>query len=468
MDTLTLARMQFALSIGFHFIFPPISIGLGWFLTQVEWLGWRRNDPRYVAIGKYFGKMFALTFALGVATGIVMEFQFGMNWSRYSEFVGDIFGAPLAAEGVFAFFLESSFLGLYLFGRGKVSKGVHWFSSFMVALGATISAFWILVANSWQQTPAGYELVAKMPGGEIIRRSAAEGVESLPAGAQLIKAELVDFWAAIFNPSMMLRFCHQINACVIVGAFFVAGISAYLILRKPNCEIAKKSMKLAIICGLISTIIAAAVTGDLHAKNIAHWQPTKLAAMEGIMETQKGAPVVIIGIPSEEGVTSILEIPGLLSFLAYSDFDAEVRGLNEVPKEDRPPIVITFTAFHIMVGLGSFFIILMCWSAFLLMRGSLWNSRYTLKLLIICIPLPVLANQVGWITTEVGRQPWVVYGLLRTADAHSTTVVAGEVLFSLILFASIYALLGVLYLFLLIRKIKAGPDENIMTLEGVA
>ncbi len=435
MDANVLARIQFAMTIGFHFLFPPLTIGLAWILVIIEALGWKKKNEIYVVIGKFFGKILALIFAIGVATGVVMEFQFGTNWAEYSKFVGDIFGAPLAAEGIFAFFLESTFLGLYIFGRERVSKGVHWFSIFMVAVGSTISAFWILVANSWQQTPAGYIL-------------------------QNGRAELVDFWAAVFNPSTMVRFHHTFDAALISGAFLMAGIAAYLILKKKETETAKKAIKVAVIFGLIVSLLEVFPFGDLHSKQVAKTQPEKFAAQQGLFETQKNAPLSLFGIPSANPpeIKMHIAIPGLLSFLTYNDFNAEVKGLNDFPQSEWPPLFLTFTSYHGMVALGMMFILIMGISAFYLYRKTLYDKKFLLKILIWSIPLPLLACQLGWIAAEVGRQPWIVYKLMKTADAASANVSAGEILFSIILFGIIYILLGSIFLFILIRKIKAGPD----------
>lgn len=435
MDANLLARIQFAMTIGFHFLFPPLTIGLAWILVLVEALGWKKKDETYAAIGKFFGKILALIFAIGVATGIVMEFQFGTNWAEYSKFVGDIFGAPLAAEGIFAFFLESTFLGLYIFGRERVSKGVHWFSILMVAVGSTISAFWILVANSWQQTPAGY----------VLRNG---------------RAELVDFWAAVFNPSTMARFHHTFDAALISGAFLVAGIAAYLIIKKKETEIAKKALKVAVIFGFIVSLLEVFPFGDLHSKQVAATQPEKFAAQQGLFDTQKGAPMSIFGIPSTNppGISMHVAIPGLLSFLTYNDFNAEVKGLNDFPQSEWPPLFLTFTSYHIMIALGVLFILIMGVAAFYLYKKTLYEKKFLLKLLLWAIPLPLIACQFGWIAAEVGRQPWIVYKLMKTADAASTNVNAGEILFSIILFGIIYILLGSIFLFMLIRKVKAGPE----------
>ena len=435
MDAVLLARIQFAVTIGFHFIFPPISIGLAWLLVIFEWRGWRRNDEAYVRLGKFFAKLLALTFAVGVATGIVMEFQFGTNWAQYSKYVGDIFGAPLAAEGVFAFFLESGFLGLYLFGRGRVSKGVHWFAILMVAVGATLSAFWILVANSWQQTPAGF----------VVRNG---------------RAELASFWAAVFNPSTLPRFFHTVDAALIAGAFVVAGVAAWLLLRGREADLAKKALALALVFGLAASLAELFPFGDLHARQVARTQPEKFAALEGLYASQTRAPLVVFAIPFTRPprLRAALEIPGLLSWMAFGDANAPVRGINEFPPENRPPLWLTFVSFHNMVLLGMFFIAATGWGVLQMLRGRLWDQRWYLRLLVWSIPLPIVAIQLGWIATEVGRQPWIVYGLLRTSDAASRTVPAGDILASLILFSALYLALGALWLFLMFREVHHGPE----------
>ena len=433
MDALLLARLQFALTIGFHFLFPPISIGLAWLLTIMEGIGWLKGNDLYVRMGKFFGKLLALTFAVGVATGIVMEFQFGTNWATYSKFVGDIFGAPLAAEAIFAFFLESGFLGLYLFGRKKVSKGVHWFSSLMVAVGATISAFWIIVANSWQQTPAGY----------ILRNG---------------RAEMTSFYDAVFNPSTIIRYLHTVDAALIAGAFFVAGISAYLILKGRETEIAKRAMKIAVIFGLITSLLELMPFGDEHARQVARTQPEKFAALEGLYTTQSGAPLLLFAIPSIEPpeLKAKVEIPGLLSWMTFGDVNARIKGIDEFPPQNIPPLWITFVSFHIMVALGLYFIAVTLYAYIQLRRKKIFETRWLLKLFVWSIPLPLAACQLGWIVAEVGRQPWIVYGLLRTSEAYSMSVTAGEILFSIILFGLIYLLLGILYIYLVIREVKHG------------
>lgn len=435
LDPVLLSRIQFAMTVGFHFIFPPLSIGLAYFLVLVEWWAWRRNDPVYERMGRFFAKFLALTFAMGVATGITMEFQFGTNWAQYARFVGDIFGAPLAAEAVLSFFLESTFLGLYLFGRGRVSKGAHWFSILMVAVGATLSAFWILVANSWQQTPAGYVF-----------------------NSETGRAELTSFAAAVFNRSMPIRFLHTMDAAVICGAFLVAGISAYLLLKDKTNEVARRALRIAVVAGFIASVLELFPFGHEHARQIAHQQPAKLAAFEGLFETGPNAPLTLIGIPTETGLIGAVRAPSLLSLLVGMRPDYVVKGLNDFPPDERPPVFLPFMGFHAMVGLGSLFIALTAYGLFQLWRGRLWEDKLYLWGLIMAIPLPVIACQAGWIVAEVGRQPWIVYGLLKTADAVSPRLTGGEVLFSIILFGAVYALLFALYLYLCVTTARRGPE----------
>ncbi len=438
LDPVLLARLQFAMTIGFHFIFPPLSIGLAWLLVIIEGLGWKRGDEVYIRMGRFFGRLLALTFVVGVATGIVMEFQFGTNWAEYSKFVGDIFGAPLAAEGVFAFFLESAFLGVYVFGREHLSRGIHWFSILMVAVGATISAFWILVANSWQQTPAGY----------VIQNG---------------RAELTSFVEAVFNPSMLIRFFHTVDAALITGAFAVAGVAAYRLLKNGESQVARKALRLALVFGLIASLLELFPFGHIHAVQVAQTQPEKLAAFEGLIDGQTQAPMVLFGIPSDDPpeLNAAIGVPGVLSWLAHGNTEAYVQGLSDFPPDETPPFFLTFVSFHSMVGLGMYFIGAMLLGVFLLYRRRLWGQRWYLRLLVWSIPLPIVACQLGWIAAEVGRQPWVVYRVLKTVEAASITVTAGEILFSIILFGLVYLFLGVLYVFLFVREVRRGPEVGI-------
>jgi len=456
MDAVLLARLQFALTIGFHFVFPPLTIGLAWLLVVTEWRGWRRADPVWVSASRFFGKVLALTFAVGVATGIVMEFQFGTNWASYSRFVGDIFGAPLAAEGVFAFFLESGFLGLYVFGRGRVSKGLHWVSILMVALGSTLSAFWIIVANSWQQTPAGFVF------------NEATG-----------RAELVSFAKAVFNPSTMHRYHHTVAASIVAGAFLMAGFSAWLLLKGRAVEVAKRTLSVSLWFGLVAAVLTAFPFGHHHAKQVAATQPAKFAALEGLYTSSDGgAPLVLFSPPHTRPPTlkATVEIPNLLSWMAFGDTNAPIKGLPEIEADcaaqcaaghrqfcggctpKGAELWLSFVSFHNMVLLGGWFIALTAFALFLQWRKRLHASRPVLWAIALSTPLPVAACELGWMAAEVGRQPWIVTGLLKTRDAASVTVGAGEILASIVMFGLIYAALGALWLFLLKKKLDAGPD----------
>lgn len=438
MDVQMLSRVQFAITAGFHFLFPPITIGLAWILVIFEFLGWRR-DKAWYDVGKLFAKLLALTFAVGVATGIVMEFQFGTNWSRYSKFVGDIFGAPLAAEAVLAFFLESAFLGLYLFGRDRISKGWHFFSILMVAAGSTLSAFWIIVANSWMQTPAGYMLNEKTG-----------------------RAELTDFWAAVFNPSTMPRYTHTVAACLVVGAFFAAGCAALMLLKRPGHVIATRALRVILPVGLIASVLVAFPFGHIHAQQVARTQPEKFAAIEGLYSTTDGAPLVLFALPTDTPPTlkASLEIPKLLSWMAFGNPDARIRGIDEFPREDVPPLWLTFVSFHNMVVLGMLFMLSMAVGCWLQLRGRAAHTRWFLWCLVAMVPLPLAACQFGWVAAEVGRQPWIVYGVMRTADAFSANLSAGQVIFSTVLLSSIYLLLLGLYLYLLHHKLNQAASHG--------
>jgi cytochrome bd ubiquinol oxidase subunit I len=430
MDAVSLARWQFALTIGFHFIFVPISIGLAWMLVVMESLGWWKRDEAFRSLAKLFGKLLGINFAVGVATGIVMEFQFGTNWAEYSKFVGDIFGAPLAIEALFAFFLESVFLGLYLFGRERVSRFWHWFSILMVAIGSTLSAFWIIVANSWQQTPAGY----------VLKHG---------------RAELASFSEAIFNPSTWPRFFHTMDAALTTGAFFVAGVAAFLLVRNLQPEKAQKALRLALPLGLVICLLNVVPFGHEHARQVARTQPTKFAAIEGLYTSRTAAPLVVFGIPFEKipVLKAKVEIPALLSWMAFGDVQAKVHGIEEFPADEIPPLWLSFVSFHNMVMLGMLFVAVNAWGTFKLKRNRLWKSRWFLKLLPWMTVLAVAACEFGWTAAEVGRQPWVVYGLLRTSDAVSVTVGPNMILLSMALLCTIYVALFCLWIYLSRRTI---------------
>lgn len=439
MDLLTLSRLQFAFTIGFHYIFPTLSIGLGLLLVFMEATYLRTRNRLYHQLTRFWVKIFGLIFALGVATGIVMEFQFGTNWSVYSRFVGDVFGSALAAEGIFAFFLESGFLAILLFGWNKVSEKMHFFSTVMVCLGAHFSAIWIIVANSWQQTPAGHHIVAHELG---------------------TRAEIVDFWAMVFNPSSVDRIWHVYMGCWQAGAFFVLSVAAWYLLKNKYKDFARASIKVAIVLAAIASILQL-VSGHQSAVGVAENQPAKMAAFEGHYPESAPAGMYLFGWVNEEDEKVLFgpEVPGLLSFLIYGDPDEPVTGLRAFPPEDRPPVNVVFQSYHAMVAIGMLLILLSWVSLFYWWRGSLFEKRWLLWALVPSVLLPQAANQLGWISAEVGRQPYIVYDLLRTEDALSTSVTAGDVLTSIILFSIIYLLLFVLFLYLLNEKIQHGPAE---------
>ncbi len=434
MDPVLLARIQFAVTIGFHYIFPPITLGLTFLIVIFLGFYLKTSQELYNKIARFWINILAVVFAIGVATGIVMEFQFGTNWEKYSRFVGDIFGAPLAAEGIFAFFLESTFLAVLLFGRNKVSKKMYFFSALMVFIGSTLSAFWIIVANSWQQTPAGYHIVNG-------------------------RAELTDFFAAVFNPSTLHRFFHAIVGGWVAGGFFVAGLSGYFLLKNKYIQFAKKSIVIALVFTLIVSILQIEL-GHLHSVQVTKTQPEKMATFESMFETQKNAPMVIMGIPNEEKqkIDYEISIPGLLSFMVAFDTNYEIKGRNDFKKELLPPLMIPFFSYRVMVGLGFYFVLISLIGIVLYRKDIIVETKLYLRVLLFGIPLPIIANEMGWIAAEVGRQPWIVYHELKTADAISTVVSAGEILFSLILFSSLYIVLFSLFIFLIQKKMKKGPE----------
>jgi cytochrome d ubiquinol oxidase subunit I len=451
-----LSRLQFAFTIAFHYIFPPLTIGLGLVLVMMEGMWLRTRDPRYHNMARFWTKIFGLIFGLGVATGIVMEFEFGTNWATYSRFVGDIFGSALAAEGIFAFFLESGFLAILLFGWDKVGPKMHFFATCMVALGAHFSAVWIIVANSWQQTPAGSHLEINgqpVPLGHPFER------------ADLGHARMVidDFWGVVFNPSSMDRLSHTLIGAWLAGAFLVISVAAYYLLRRRHMNFATASLKFGIVLAIVASLLSL-VTGHGSAGGVAKNQPSKLAAMEGIWRTGPAAPLHPFGWVDVKNQRTIgPAIPAGLSLLVGGTRDQVVTGLNDIRPDLRPPIQATFQCFHLMVGIGLALIALSLWGGWLWWRGRLeqLESRGTRWFLWVAVPsvlLPQLANQAGWFTAEIGRQPWIVWGYLRTSDGLSAVVKANQVLVSLIGFGLIYLLLGVLFVFLLNRKIQHGPE----------
>jgi cytochrome d ubiquinol oxidase subunit I len=431
MDALLLSRLQFAAATMFHFIFVPLTLGLVILVAIMETKYVTSGDETYKRMAKFWGKLFLINFALGVVTGITLEFQFGTNWSRYSAYVGDIFGSLLAIEATVAFFLESTFIAVWVFGWEKLSPKLHAACIWIVAIAANTSALWILLANGFMQNPVGY----------VLRNG---------------RAELADFFDVITNPFGWNQFLHVIPGALTLGGFFIMGISAWHLLRRSNVDFFTKSFRVGMWAALIFSVLTA-LQGHMHGNGVAAVQPVKLAAMESHWETQANAPMYLLQIPNFGGEGNLVEalpVPGLLSFLAYNDPNAVVMGLNDVPAQDRPPVALTFLAFRAMVGLGTLFIGLAAlgW----LFRNRLAQVPWLLKALVYAIPLPYLAHQAGWIVAEVGRQPWIVYGLMRTSEGVSP-IAASQVAMSLVALTLMYLLLGAVDIFLLFKYARKGP-----------
>jgi cytochrome d ubiquinol oxidase subunit I len=439
MDVEILARIQFAFTIAFHYIYPPLSIGLGLILVIMEGMYLKTGNKIYEQMTRFWIRIFALIFGIGVATGIIMEFEFGTNWATYSRYVGDVFGSALAAEGIFAFALEAGFLGILLFGWNRVGPKVHFFSTVMVFLGSMFSAIWIVVANSWQQTPAGYHIVG-------------EGMNA--------RAEITDFWAMVFNPSSVDRLTHVWIAAFLAGTFLVLSVNAWYILKEKHLNIAKPAFKIALGVAIIASL-SQLLSGRSSAEGVAENQPAKLAAMEGHFDSSAAADMFLLGyVDKEKQETKGISIPGGLSFLTHGSFKSPVTGLNAFAEKDRPsqPNAV-FQFYHIMIAIGMFLIALSLYAAWQWKRKKLFDKRWLMWVFVWAVLLPQIGNQAGWFTAEMGRQPWVVYGHLRTSDALSKTVTANQVLFSLILFTLVYTTLFVLFLYLLNKKIRHGPVD---------
>ena len=439
MDVEILARIQFAFTIAFHYIYPPLSIGLGLILVILEGLYLRTGNRIYEMAVRFWIRIFALIFGIGVATGIIMEFEFGTNWATYSKYVGDIFGSALAAEGIFAFALESGFLGILIFGWNRVKPPIHFLSTIMVFFGSLFSAVWIVVANSWQQTPAGYHIVGT-------------GLNA--------RAEITDFWAMVFNPSSVDRMLHVWIGAILAGAFMVLSVNAWYLLHKKHEEIARPTFRIALLVAAIFSLLQLWV-GSRSADGVAAYQPAKLAAMEGHFDSSARADMYLVGyVNKKEEKTHGLHIPGGLSFLVHGHFDAPVRGLRSFRPDERPGQVnAVFQFYHIMIAVGTAMIFLSLYGCWLWWRKKLFDRRWLLWIFAWSVLLPQMANQAGWFTAEMGRQPWVVYGMLKTSDALSKVVTANQIIFSLILFTIVYIVLFALFLFLLNQKIKHGPVD---------
>jgi len=437
-DALLIHRLHFGFTATFHYIFPQLTMGLALLIVILKGLAIRRRDEFLNRSAKFWAKLFAINFAMGVVTGIPMEFQFGTNWARFSTFAGGVIGQTLAMEGTFAFFLESSFLGLFIFGEKKLGQTGHFLAAIMVFIGSWLSAYFIVATNAWMQHPVAYTM-------------GADG-----------SVHLASFWGLLLNPWILWQYAHTMAGSVVTASFVMAAVGAYYLLAKRNTEAGALYVQTGVIAGLIASVLVAMPTGDMSGKNVALHQPVTLAAMEGLFRTEEGAPLVIIGQPDMERMRldNPIHIPNMLSFLTYNRWNAEVKGLDAFPREDWPDnIPLLYYSYHIMVGLGTMFIAITALGVFLLWRRKLFSTRPMLWVLMLAFPFPFIANTAGWMTAELGRQPWLVYGLLRTADGTSTMVSAGNGLFTLLGFLGIYFLIGVLFLFLVVRLVAKGPDD---------
>jgi len=438
-EALTVHRLHFAFTVTFHYIFPQLTMGLALLLVYLKTKALRTGDEHYNRAARFWARIFGINFAVGVVTGIPMEFQFGTNWAAFSKAAGGVIGQTLAMEGVFSFFLESSFLGLFLFGEKKLGRIGHWWAGFLVWLGSWLSGYLIVATDAWMQYPTGYRLG---PHSEI---------------------ELSSFWGLLLNKWALWQYAHTMLGAVQTGCFVMAAVGAFYLLTKRNEAYGRTFVKGGVLVGALAAVLQLFPTGDMQGKMIANHQPATLAAMEGLFDTQEGAPLVILGQPDvqKRKLDNPLEVPDMLSFLTYKKWSANVRGLSAFPEDQWPDtIALLYYSYHVMVGLGTLFIAVMVLAALLLWRGKLYESRWTLWLLMLCVPLPYIANTAGWMTAELGRQPWLIYGVMRTAHGISPRVGAGNAWFTLIGFMGLYTVLGILWLFLVYREIELGPDPS--------
>ncbi len=435
-SALLVHRLHFAFTVTFHYLFPQLTMGLAPLIVVLKTLGLRHNDETYNQAARFWARIFGINFVLGVVTGIPMEFQFGTNWSHFSRFAGGVIGQTLAMEGMFAFFLESAFLGLFLYGEKKLSPRAHWWSAVAVFLGSWLSGYFIIVTDAWMQNPVGYE---RAPNGSV---------------------QLASFWELLLNPWARWQYAHNMSGAVITGAFVMASVGAFYLLSNTYREHGQIFVRTGVWAGCIFSILQLFPTGDGQGRMVTRYQPVTLAAMEALFTTQPGAPLVIIGQPDVDArkIDNPLLVPKALSFLTYRRWEANVEGLDSFPERLWPQnIPLLYYSYHIMVGLGTIFIAIMVVSAFLLWRGKLFAARWMLWILLLSLPFPYIANTAGWMTAELGRQPWLVYGLMLTADGYSKTVSAGNGMFTLLGFMGMYLVLGILFLFLVRREIEHGP-----------
>jgi cytochrome bd ubiquinol oxidase subunit I len=438
-SALLIHRLHFAFTITFHYLFPQLTMGLAPLVVVLKTMALRTGKDVYNQAARFWGRIFGISFLMGVVTGIPMEFQFGTNWSQFSRLTGGVIGQTLVMEGVFAFFLESAFLGLFLYGEKRLSRMGHWWTAFLVFLGSWLSAYFIIATNAWMQHPVAYERMAD--GGFQVN----------------------SFWGLLLNPWAVLQFAHNMAGAATTGALVMSGVGAYYLLQGKFAEEGRVFLRVGVIAGLIVCILQIFPTGDLMGRFVAKHQPVTTAAMEGLFKTESGAPMVILGQPDEQHQTidNPLVVNKILSLVIYGTTAAEVRGLNEFPKDQWPTnIPLLYYSYHIMAGLGTIFVAVMAAAALLLWSKRLYRTRWMLWIIMLCTPLPFVANTAGWMTAEIGRQPWLVYGLMRTSEGYSKNVHAGNGLFTLLGFMGLYTLLAVLFLYLVQHEIANGPGAD--------
>ena len=438
-SALDVHRLHFAFTVTFHYLFPQLTMGLAILILILKTIALRTGNEHYNRSARFWAKIFGVNFALGVVTGIPMEFQFGTNWAEFSKAAGGVIGQTLAMEGLFSFFLESTFLGLFLFGEKKLGRIGHWFAAFFVFVGSWLSGYFIVATDAWMQHPVGYQVTQR-------------GV-----------IELTSFWELMLNPWALAQYSHNMLGAVQTGSFVMASVGAYYLLTKREEIFGKTFIRTGVLVGLVAATLQLAPTGDMQGKLVSQYQPVTLAAMEGLFETRDGAPLAIIGQPdvANRKLENPLEIPNMLSFLTYKHWNANVRGLDSFPEDQWPTnIELLYYSYHIMVGLGTIFIAVMAVSAFLLWRNALYESRWMLWILMLSFPLPYIANTAGWMTAELGRQPWLIHGIMRTVHGASPRVGAGSAWFSLLGFMGMYVVLSILWLFLIYREIDHGPSHD--------
>lgn len=447
MNAFLLDRLQFAFTVTFHYLFPQLTMGLALLIVILKGIALKTGDESYDQASRFWARLFAVNFVLGVVTGIPMEFQFGTNWAEFSRLTGGVIGQPLAMEGVFAFFLESAFLGLFLFGEKRLSRLAHFGSAFMVFAGSWLSGFFIIATDAWMQHPVAF---TRMPDGSF---------------------RLDSFWGLLGNPWAWRQYAHNMCAAVVTASFVMAATGAFYLLNRRHDVYGKIFARVGVIAGLISCILMVFPTGDAQGKYVARNQPAAMAAMEGLFHTQAGAPIVLIGQPNEttQTIDNPIAANNVLSFLIYGTTRAEVQGLDSFPRQDWPTTLpLLFYAYHIMAGLGTYFVLLMAIAVFLLWRKKLYRSRWVLWALMLSFPLPYIATTAGWMTAEIGRQPWLVYGLLRTSQGYSTHVSAGNGLFTLLGFMGMYSVLAILWIVLVYRMVEHGPEVAAQPSHSVA